>query len=231
MLMLMPRMPTGQAAAGGGDATVSFTDSDVLVSTGTSFAFPTINIGSATADRIVVVGIGTERSGASAATISAVDIGGTTAAAVSAGSTVNNGSESAALWAAVVSSGTNVTITVTTANSALACGIGVWAIYDGQTTATDSGSDTDSNPATFALDINAGGVAVAFVVHRANSATTFTTANLTEDFDQVVDTNDIYMTGASAAFASTQTNLSIEVTASQAGVRSPCLVTASFPKA
>ena len=112
-----------------------------------------------------------------------------------------------------------------------ATGIGVWAIYNAQGTATDSGSDSNSNPATFALDIAAGGVAIGFVAHRSNTdPTTNTWTNLTVKFDRAAVAGNLYVTGASDAFASTQTNLSIECNASNAGVRSPLLVTASFPK-
>ncbi len=127
--------------------------------------------------------------------------------------------------------GTTGDVVVTTAANSGATGIDVWAIYNAQGTATDSGTDSDSDPATFALDIAAGGVALGFVAHRSNTdPTTFTWTNLTEASDRAAVAANLYVTGAQAAFASTQTNLSIECDSSDAGVRSPLLVTASFPK-
>ncbi|HKY07847.1 MAG TPA: hypothetical protein VJQ55_06385 [Candidatus Binatia bacterium] len=160
------------------------------------------------------------------ATVTALTIAGISASSVAV---LNNGTEQASLWVAAVPSGTTSNIVITFANAAYAVGICIWALYGASATATDSGGDTDSNPATYALDTNTGGVAVAFGVHRSNTDATFIWSNLTEDFDQVVDTGDITMSGASAAFVNGQTDLAISLTSSQSGVRNPVMVVASFP--
>lgn len=233
MLMMMPWAPHFPAVAGGGggDATITCTASDAQVAPSTSYSFTSQSFGSADATRQMICGVVTERTGASPATVSAMTIGGVSASLAQA---VSNGSETAELWVAAVPTGTSGTVAITFAASAAAVGIGLWAVITGSGTKTDSGSDSDSNPATFDLDIAAGGVAVAIVNHRSNVDATFTWLNVSDSagsgFDQVVDPGDIAMSGASAAFASLQTNLTISATSSQAGVRSPVMVTASFPK-
>lgn len=214
------------APAGSSDATIAWTDSDTQILPGsTTVTFTSQAIGSAAATRLVAVGYAVERN-AGSALITAVTIGGVSATQVVQ---ANNTVEFASIWIAAVPTGTTANIVSTHSNAPGAVGIEVWALGNASSTATDSGTDSNSNPATFDLDINAGGVALGVVIHRSNTDATFTWSNLTEDNDQVIETGGESMSGASAAFATIQTNLTISVTSSQAGVRSPVLCVASFP--
>lgn len=106
-----------------------------------------------------------------------------------------------------------------------------WEMLGGSATKTDSGTDTNSNPATFDLDIAAGGVAVGMLCHRSDTNPTTTTwSNLSEDHDDALGSG-VYASAASAAFAAAQTNLTISATRSAAGVRNPVMCCASFPPA
>jgi hypothetical protein len=228
LMMALGRPHREEAAAGGGsDATISFTDSSVQSGAATTFTFSTQAFGSADATRIVVVGTASEDNGATDANITSMTIGGVAATQIVQ---ATNSTEHVEIWAAAVPTGTTGDVVINYSADAFSVGIGVWALYNAQITNTDEGTDTDSNPATFALDIAAGGVALACVCQRSNTNPTFTWTNLTENYDEFVVTSDTWMTGASAAFASAQTNLSIEALSTQAGVRSPCMAVASFPK-
>lgn len=223
MTFPFPIIPTAESV----DATVAFTDSDMQTATASVFNFSSAAqaFGADSATRRIAVGIGTEQA---PATVNSVTMGG--AAAALKGSVAANVSESSQIWVGDPT-GTSGIIEITYSTSAARdVGIVVWAIHNASDTATDSGTDTDSNPATFALDINAGGVAVAFVLHRSNADPTFTWANLTESADFVVTAGSNVVSGAAAAFAAVQTNLSISATSSDAGVRSPVMSTVSFPR-
>lgn len=188
------------------------------------------NLGTAQSNRSIVVAIQIEANGG-LGTISSVVINGVTATSI-VQITVGAPNERAALFAADVPSGATGDISITNSLALFASTITVYACYGMSITPTDTGTDNDSNPATFALDIAAGGVAFGSVIHRSNTdPTTFTWGNLTEDTDQVMTVNDEYVTAASAEFASAQTNLSISCTSSNAGVRSPGMCVASFPAA
>ena len=215
------------AAAAGVAATISFTASTVQVATATTYTFLSQSFGTADPTRNILAAVTNERSGGSNATVSSLSIGGIAASLV-AGAQVA-GADGCELWVAPVPTGTSGTVALTLANAALSVGVGLFATYNASATRTDVGTDTDSNPATFAIDIPAGGVAVAIGLQRSNSGATFTSSGLTENYDETVEAGDIYHTGASAAFAAAQTNLTISITSSDASVRAPVMVTASFP--
>lgn len=212
------------ASASSSAASVVLTDNSVLDNvTDSVFTFSTQSFGTASAERLIAVGVG-----ANTSNISSMTIGGIAATEIV---TVANANEGAEIWIAAVPTGATGDVVITFATSVLRdVGISVWALYNASPTATNSGSDSDSDPATFDLDIAASGVAIAYLFHRANSATTYTWTNLTEDVDELVETDIYFQSAASAAFATAQTNLTITGDASQAGVRSPCMVTASFPR-
>lgn len=216
-----------QRPSAAGVASVVYVDDAVSNVAGNTTTFTGINFGSAASSRKIVIGVGRGPTGAFG-TVSSVTIGGIAATFINSAATTT---EDAELWIAAVPTGTSGTVAVTWTNSATDVGLGVWALYNTSITPTDTASDNNSNPATDTINIAAGGAAVGYVYHRSNTdPTTFSWSNLTEDFDVTVQAGGNYNSGASAFFSSAQSGLAISVTSSDAGVRSPVLVVASFPR-
>lgn len=201
------------ASAGGAvpAATVSLTDSPVSTSNLTAYTFPSAAIGSADANRIVVVGVGGATSGG-ARTISSVTIGGVSAAQVIDHSSANAGNHSK-IWAAAVPTGTTADIVVTWSAGMFNCGIGVWAAYDCLITASHTAQD-NVTASTSSLFVPEGGIGIGYFFNGGGSST-YTWTGLTEDFDEAVDASDgAYHSGASLAFDTEQNLLAIAATAS-----------------
>ena len=190
--------------AGGGVATISFTDNAAETADGTSATFSGRAIGAASTDRIVVIGV-TCNAGEP---ITSATIGGISASEVVAGDAAG-GTAYAALWQAPVPTGTTADIVVNFTGTSFRTGLGVWAIYSASSTVTDTGSST-ADPSTDTLNISAGGVAIGMAnASGGGTLSTYTWTGLTEKFDAAVEVNDAY-SGASDAFAVAQTALSIE---------------------
>lgn len=181
--------------------TRAFASSGTSTTDETTTTWASKAIGTAAANRHVVVGIFT-RTGVS---ISSVTIGGISATSVV---TVTNGNNHAALYIAAVPTGTTANIVVTYGSTSVVHAIAVWAIYGANATAHDTGSDTTDTFSPSSFDVPAGGVAIGFV-SGANSPPSNNAAwtGLTEDVDVGADEAGCY--GASAAFASAQTGLSV----------------------
>lgn len=213
--------------ASGGDATITFTDNDQQSAPGTSYTFTSQSFGSASSDRLILVGVATEDNGAADADIVSMTVGGISASLIVA---AKNTTEHAEFWIAAVPSGTSGTIAITFAASAFEVGIGVWALYNASSTATNTGSDISGDPSSINLNINAGGVAAGVLCQRSNVNVTYTWVNLTKTYDNAITPNSDYTSGASAAFASAQVGLTITAASSGGAIRDPVTVLASFPK-
>lgn len=226
MSFLPGMFPAAIVARGG--VVIVYTDSvgDGTNQTG-AYTFSGRALGTAAPDRRIVV----EACGGSGfgETISTVSIAGIAATQVV---TAGNGSERTDLWQAYVPTGTtgDIVVTWSGSNTKSSCAVGIWAVYGAKATAFDTVSDTDSNPATGSIDSPDGGGVIAALNHRANSATTYTWSGVGEDFDSVLETDSSFFSGASIETGEAAT-ISISATASQAGVRSPVMVAASFSPA
>ena len=109
-------------------------------------------------------------------------------------------------------------------------GIGVWRIVNAAAVVYDFSGVTGASALSSTLDIPADGVAIAYS-GAASSNRTATWTGLTEDFDAngVEDgSTSGNHTGASDAFDSVQSNLSIQMTLSGAPIRNPVLTMASW---
>jgi len=218
-LMLANRMIAG-AAAGVVSASITFETSVPDNANETNYTFTSVDIGSAAADRQVLVGVGI---GADSRTFSSVKIHVPTVAADPTGTTMTSlidvtttgGFDRAGLFIATVASGTSAEIVVTTSGANGRCGLAVWSVNGAASTANDTLSSTAS-PMTGTIDCSAGGVIVAYAFPIASGAgRTFTWAGVTEDFDEAVDGgNNTMHTGASEAFDAVQTGLTVSCTAS-----------------
>jgi hypothetical protein len=229
--MLMLPLIGGNLAAAGGSATIEYRDSGV--DTGgpkSSWTFSSLDIGSAAADRVILVGV-TNGSGTVAA-INGVSVAGNSATAiVQADGASSPNEERAEIWAVAVASGTTGDVVVTTSAADRGCGVVVWAAYGISTTAHDTATDA-GDPMSVSIDIPAGGVCVGFCAVRSNSAgsSRWTWTGLTEDIDglQWGTTGGDIASGASLNPSTTQTGLSVTATYDGTEVRAAPLAVASF---
>jgi hypothetical protein len=200
--------------------TLSYTDSATSSSNGPTVTYSTRSLGTAAADRIILVGvIGNDNS----RTVSSVTVGG-----VSASITVNTFTGASAahciyIWQAAVPSGTTGNIVVTFSGTVSDSGIGVWALYNANSTATATATNS-SNPLSTTINVPANGALVG--IARSGASSTFTWTNLTENYDTITPTNSVGWSGASATFATAQTSLAI--TATQTVSSTPKMSLAAF---
>ncbi len=202
----------GAAEAGTSAATITKTDNAVDGSATTTYTFTNKAIGTAATGRRIIVGVS---SGAgSSATISSLTIGGNAATQVAFLDGTVSLSMISAIYILQVDTGTTATIVVTFSGSRSSCGVGVWAAYDLQSsTATFTGTSSGSPPSVGSVSCNAGGVIVAQSIVYAGSTPTFTWSGLTERFDEQL-VSQVAQTGASDAFASAQSGVTVTSTPS-----------------
>jgi|GEM_PF-4181996 len=177
-----------------------------------SYTFSSHAIGDAATGRLVVVGTGNTggHSGTSAAT--SVTIAGVTATKIVDATAADQ--THSAIYSAVVNSGTTGDIVLNYDRGTNGIYIGVWAVYDANATADDTGSDADDSGTGYSttLDIPANGVGIACSIdNKSSSATTHTWAGLTEDFDSNFKQNQAG-SGAHKTFAIAQSGLTVSST-------------------
>ena len=200
-------------SAGGSTASalsIAFTDSAVDDTTGTTFTFSSVDIGTAASDRKVVVAVGGQVSGS---TQTSVTVGGEscTLAAVHSASAV-----SVAFWEIDLATGTSADIVVVFGQSNNCAGIGVWALT-GDMVVYDTIKDSRAGNPTGEITCPAGSVIMGYELINVSPNRTFTWAGLTENFDAVQQTNQAMHTGASGDFSEAQDDLTITVTPSSEG--------------
>jgi hypothetical protein len=202
MLATRMRMSAGHVA------TITFVDEEIDTVDRTVYTFADFAIGTAVANRKVVVGImnGDADTGR---TISSVTVAGNAASAVIDQAAGNNDGR-VALYQIAVPTGTTADIVVTFSGGCTRCAIATWAMYGAKSAAHDTAGEATADPLTFTLDVPAGGAAIA--VMKSQVATTITWTGLTEKFDVNNPEGGAVFTysGASDAFASEQTGLTIE---------------------
>jgi len=175
-----------------------------------SFTFNTSSIGTADNSRLVVVQVhGLAASGT--ITVDSLTIGGTSA----------NGYENTArlyhnsLWTLAVAAGTTANIVVNFSATANNCLIGVYALYNLNSTtpvatnATFASSTTISNT----IDAREKGVVIAGITGDAGSTTTWT--GVTERYDQQVETD--VRSGGNATIAATNASYSVQAVIGASG--------------
>jgi hypothetical protein len=179
----------------------------------TTYTFASQNLGTAAADRVIIVTMATRKAGTAALTFDSVTIGGVSATINIQRQYAPANTSVAAIASAVVPTGTTGDIVITMSATVLRMQIGVSRVTGvaDHTTMYDSGGD-DINPIAVSLNIPAGGFAVGAVVAGAvNNANNWTWANLTENYEINSEAN-MPSTGASNSFATAQTGLAISAT-------------------
>jgi len=210
----------GFRSLGASVARRSYIGRTVDTSNQTTYSFTSVYIGTAAADRINVVCVGS--AAAAGRSMSAAAIAGGSASIIK---DATNAGINTSIIAAAVPTGTTATISVTYSAGCSGCFIDVYAMYGASITPTATASTT-ATPPSASLNIDARGVAFGCSGNNANNDCTWT--GLAEDADAVYD-SPFRGTSASAEFATAQTGLTI--TADWATESFPCMVLASFPPA
>jgi len=189
----------------------------------TTYTYSSVNFGSASADRKIICAVNGQADDGGARTISSLTIGGVTA---TINVQISNSGSMQGICIASVPTGTSGDVVLTFSGGMGNADIALYSTTGvGSTTATDTGTST-AEVGTYALDVVAEGVALA-LSRNQDGIYTATWAGLTERYDEA-DGNTNDMSGASDAFATTQTNLTVSCTWS--GVPSnPIFAVASFP--
>ena len=204
------------AAAVTPDATLSHTATVNDGSDLTTYTFAATAIGTAAANRTILVGIASN-----AVDVSTVTVGGSSASAVVS---LGGANRRVAIWQVDFTTGTTADIVVTFAAAAQDCGVDVWAAYGILGTANDTQTSV-ANPPSAVLSIPAGGVAVGIATNFIGSAT-WTWTNMTEDSDQVIPAsgNISYSAGSTTS----ATAITPTITATPSGTNSDRLALCSF---
>ncbi len=196
----------------------------------TTYTFASQNIGSASANRYVIVAVALYYG--PARTISSVTVGGVAATVIPNGVTVSNTfTYRMAFYIAAVPTGTTASVVVTASGACDACAISVWSAYDlNSATAVDSDNDTGGPSPLSAPSVNtsADGFLLAAGTYVRNTGTAaFGWTNATERSD-VSSSFSGATAGNSAADADTN-GAGVAVSATIAGtIDAGVLVVASF---
>jgi hypothetical protein len=192
-------------------ASAVFTANAANSTTSLAYSFSSLNFGTASADRHILVGIAGQAG--SAAAVSAVTLGGVSASQVFS---VSSSTVTVAFWMAAVPTGTSGTVAVTWAAQRARCAVIVWAITGLlSTAAVATGSEVNSGTGALNdnVDINAGGVCFAMAYDAGTGGRTWTWSGLAEVIDTTFASGRSY-TGASANFASAQSAFAVQTTPS-----------------
>jgi hypothetical protein len=155
----------------------------------TSFTFTSANIGTAAADRHVLVCIGL-RGGVDSGTLSSVTIGGT-AATIHSSSTLSipaSATQIAAIAGRTIAAGTTATVVVTVSVNMTICFCRVYTMTGQQsTTVFNAANATASNAASVSVNVNvpSNGALLASVLNAASTGS-ITMAGVNENADQNV---------------------------------------------
>ena len=199
------------------DSTLAFTASAVNSAAQSSYTFSSQAIGTASADRVVVVGT----SGGSGATdaVSSMTIGGVSA--VKAIGIVNStGTE---IWYATVTSGTTASVVVNWGGTKSRCGIGVWAL----TGVSGVGATNSSTSSTSTLTVSGNEKDIVIVMWGGKDNSSVSMSGVTENFDRDSSgAGSQYIAGGSKKLTSSGSN-AITVTPN-AGATEVAAVSAVF---
>lgn len=194
--------PPGYGLASG-TATATYVTATGSTANATAYTFTNHAIGTAAADRIVVVAFwGNGTTTTSGATVT---IGGNNAT-VPAGSNINTTDLEAGFAYLAVAAGTTATIVVTFSGAKSRAGISVWSVTgsSGTPTDTDETTATGTSAALSALTVPSNGCGVFLAAHQNTTTTGWGWTNANERDDQTVE-NSSRWSGADTSSAGTNT--------------------------
>lgn len=181
-------------------------------------------ISTAAANRQVVVSVSAPRFTPGTRNVNSMTIGGISASFVARQNSSNG--DTTEQWAVSVPSGTTATIVVTFNANMGGCGIGVWAMYGAQSSASATAGSI-ANPMSVSINVPAGGCAIGSLVDSQSNTWTWT--GITKRFDEFVNATVSNQSGASDQFGAAQTGLSITATPSLTPSDNAMIVTAWAP--
>lgn len=208
-----------------GTASVTYLTAAESSSNATTYTFSSLNFGTASGDRRIIVGVIGRASSASARTITAASctIGGVVPSKVvelAGGDDIN---DTVTLLIATVPTGTTgQTVAIEWSAGMNRCAIAVWAATGlASNTATDTLSSSDSPPSG-TIDVPANGFAV--VMASSTTTTSCTATGYTERFDEVVEGH----TYSGGDYSATSAVTGRTITTTFASHDGPIMVAAAF---
>ena len=181
-------------------------------------------IGTASADRIVVVSISTDM--ITSTTLDSVSIGGSAATKIA--EAVKDGKNTPSMWYRLVTTGTTADIVATFSAGQTNCAITTWSVTGAGSAIVLTASDTDTpatgNQPTTTVAIAAGGGAISEVMH--DGASTATWAGVDEDHD--TNPSGLFYSGGSKIFAAADADLVVAPTLSNTTSNNIRLLTISI---
>lgn len=192
----------GFMAGGTPDVVSTMTAHPTSATDASSYSFATQAIGTATADRIIAVGVSIQS--LAVRTISTLSIAGNNAAVQSSIDAVTGGQTVlGAIYSLLVPTGTTATIVVTPSGACVRCAITVWALYNcASATAVNATNSAVVNSSSLGASLTTlpGGVALGYCCHTINGGGTLgnlTWTNLTEDVDETYESANVKQGAAS----------------------------------
>lgn len=187
-------------------ASISFLQQTIDSTDLTTYTFAAQSLGSANAGRYIVVGIYGRAVDGGARTISSVTIGGESATQNAFKVGAGSGGSFSAVYCAFVPTGTTGDVVVTWSSGMTACEIVVWRGLNFASATAYAKIENNSDPTVGTINCEAGGVIVGHATNDIDPVEHAVWTGITKDC--VLSTYNS-QSGASLAFASVQTNLSV----------------------
>jgi hypothetical protein len=198
----------------------------------TTYTFSTCDLGTADADRSIIVAVGAGRVSAGSRTVSSLTIGGVSATFAGRKQTVNlNANE---IWYAKVPTGATGDVVVTFNSGMLGCGIGIWSVLNLGPVQDVQGDNTSGGVASQSVSIGGGESAFAVfnVYDEANpsglSAVSWSTA--TERYEDLTVEGQSSLMGADYTFSSAANATTVTATYTGTGGNDGSLLGVTFGK-
>lgn len=213
------------ATGGGTPASVSFCENRQSSTDASSYTFSAVSLGAAATGRRIVIGVAGSKGGT--VSVTSVTVGGNAATQLCTDEGSGGGANKrTALYIITVDSGTSADIVVTYSGTCARSGIGVWAVYDLQssTPVATATSQTVDPYTSGSLSHNAGGVGIYVAyTYYSGGLPTHTATNATERYDIDTEAGVLPHTGGDTTFSTTgSTTITVDPTFQTAG--SACFV-------
>lgn len=206
-------------------ASVTFCENRQSATDASSYTFSAVSLGTAATGRRIVVGVSGSKGGT--VSVSSVTVGGNSATQLCTDEGSGGGAnQRTALYIITVDSGTSADIVVTYSGTCARSGIGVWAVYDLQSsTPVATATSQVVDPYTSgSLSHTAGGVGIYVAyTYYSGGLPTHTATNATERYDVDTEAGVLPHTGGDTTFSTTgSTTITVDPTFQTAG--SACFV-------
>ena len=187
--------------------TMTYESSSITGSDLTTYTFSSQALGTADADRMIILGIG--GNGVGTPTPSTVTVAGITPTLIAESEDAGASGLTSYMYYAMVPTGTTGDVVVTWSGAMLECGCAIWRVIGGRQSGFVSTTASSSDPLNTIFTAPRGSVWAAYAQIPDGGATW--TGDLTEDFDAVGETNRNH-SGASKTSGFTGTTISANIT-------------------